>query len=164
MLISKNKFDLLKTTLSESKTSLLWWASYLESQNDIANAMEYYKKANDTKNIIRLYLKENKLTDAKNIYDKTKDIDGAYLIGNYFEKNNNIKDAILYYGLSGRINQAFRLAKENQLDNDIYALGMKAPKNTQNLIAEYFEEKNDYEKAINLYLLGSNIRKGLNLF
>ena len=163
MLISKNKFDLLKTTLSESKTSLLWWASYLESQNDMANAMEYYIKANDTKNIIRLYLKENKLTDAKNIYEKTKDKDGAYLIGNYFEKNNNIKDAILYYGLSGRINQAFRLAKENQLDNDIYALGMKAPKNTQNLIAEYFEEKNDYEKAINLYLLGSNIRKGLNL-
>ena len=40
---------------------------------------------------------------------------------------------------------------------------MKAPKNTQNLIAEYFEKKQKLEKAISLYLLGSNIRNRLNL-
>ena len=45
----------------------------------------------------------------------------------------------------------------------IYALGTQAPKHTQNLIAEYFEKKNKLKEAIDLYLQGSNIRKGLNL-
>ena len=90
-------------------------------------------------------------------------MDGAYLIGNYFEKNNSIKNAIDYYRISGRFNQAFRLAKEKGLDKEIYSLGTQAPKNTQNLIAEYFEKKNKLREAIDLYLQGSNIRKGLNL-
>jgi intraflagellar transport protein 140 len=124
-----------------------------------------------------LYLKENKIDDAikvfeegKNKYKLKKDqkylrgyMDGAYLIGNYFEKNNSIKNAIDYYRISGRFNQAFRLAKEKGLDKEIYSLGTQAPKNTQNLIAEYFEKKNKLREAIDLYLQGSNIRKGLNL-
>ncbi len=165
MLISKNKIELLEKSLSDSNNnvSLLWWASYLESKGDFDKALETYKKAKDSTNIIRLLLKKDKLEEAIKEYEKEKEIDGAYLIGNYYEKNKDIKKAIVYYGTSGRINQAFRIAKENNLDNDISALGMKAPKNTQNLIAEYFEEKGQIERAIELYLLGSNIRKGLNL-
>ena len=165
MLISKNKSELLEQSIGDSNNniSLLWWASYLESKDDFDKALETYKKANDCKNIIRLLLQKNQLEEAIKEYNKEKDIDGAYLIGNYYEKNKDIKNAIIYYGISGRINHAFRLAKENNLDNDIAALGMKAPKSTQNIIAEYFEEKGQIERAIELYLLGSNIRKGLNL-
>lgn len=165
MLISKNKFEMLQVHLDDDTdhTSLLWWASYLESKNDIDGALEYYQKAKDNANIVRLLIKTNKIDEAKKICDETKNIDGQYLLGKYYESNNEIKNAIHYFGTSGRFNQAFRLAKENSLDNDIYAIGMNAPKNTQNLIAEYFESKNQIEKAINLYLLGSNIRKGLNL-
>ena len=179
MLIFLNQIDKLEETLNEdgNPESLLRLASYFESQEEYDEALEYYKKADDIQNVIRIYLKNDKIEDAKNVcdegkqrYNQTKQknylrgyMDGAYLIGNYYEKNNLIKEAIQYYGNSGRINQAFRLAKEKGLDNDIYALGLKAPKNTQNLIAEYFEKKQQLEKAISLYLLGSNIRKGLNL-
>ena len=164
LLISKNKIEMLQNTIDDNNaSSLIWWASYLESTNDTAKAMSFYEKANDTANVVRLLLKDNKLEKAKKIVDETKHNDAAYLLGGYYENNSDVKNAILYYGISGRINQAFRLAKENGLDNDIYALGMKAPKNTQNHIAEYFESKNEIEKAITLYLLGSNIRKGLNL-
>ena len=90
-------------------------------------------------------------------------MDGAFLIGKYYEENNSTKNAIDFYRVSGRFNQAFRLAKEKGLDNEIYALGTQAPKHTQNLIAEYFEKKNKLKEAIDLYLQGSNIRKGLNL-
>ena len=165
MLISKNKSELLEQSIGDSNNniSLLWWASYLESKGDFEKALDTYKKAKDSKNIIRLLLQKDKLEEAIKEYNKEKDIDGAYLIGCYYEKNKDIKNAILYYGISGRINHAFRIAKENNLDNDIAALGMKAPKSTQNIIAEYFEEKGQIERAIELYLLGSNIRKGLNL-
>ena len=163
MLISKGKLNLLENNLNEKTPALLWWASYLESQGDYDKALSHYKQAQDTPNVVRLLLKEDKLEEAKKICDDTQNKDACYLLGRYYETKNNAKNAIAYYGSSGRINQAFKLAKENGLDNDIYTLGTKAPKNTQNLIAEYFEKKNDIEKAIYLYLLGSNIRKGLNL-
>ena len=179
MLISLNNIEKLEETLKEegNPESLLRLASYYESQEDYEEAMEYYKKADDIQNIIRLYLKENHIDEAIKVFQEGKDkfkikkdkkylrgyMDGAYLIGNYYEKNNSLKNAIDFYRVSGRFNQAFRLAKEKGLDQEIYALGTQAPKNTQNLIAEYFEKKNKLKEAIDLYLQGSNIRKGLNL-
>ena len=179
MLISLNYIDKLEETLKEdgNPESLLRLASYYESQEEYEDAMEYYKKADDIQNVIRLYLKENHIDEAIKVFQEGKEkfkmkkeqkylkgyMDGAYLIGNYYEKNNSMKNAIDYYRVSGRFNQAFRLAKEKGLDKEIYALGTQAPKNTQNLIAEYFEKKNKLKEAIDLYLQGSNIRKGLNL-
>ena len=179
MLISLNLIDKLEETLKEDDNpeSLLRLASYLESQEEYEEALEYYQKADDIQNIIRLYLKENKIDEAIKVFEEGKEkfktkkeqkylrgyMDGAYLIGNYYEKNNSIKNAIDYYRTSGRYNQAFRLAKEKGLDKEIENLGTIAPKNTQNLIAEYFEKNNKLDKAIDLYLKGSNIRKGLNL-
>ena len=179
MLIAVNNIEKLEETLSEdgNPESLLRLASYFESQEENEDAMNYYKKADDIQNIIRLYLKENQIDEAIKVFEEGKEkfktkkeqkylkgyMDGAYLIGNYYEKNNSIKNAIDYYRISGRFNQAFRLAKEKGLDKEIYALGTQAPKNTQNLIAEYFEKKNKLKEAIDLYLQGNNFRKGLNL-
>ena len=179
MLISVNNIEKLEETLTEdgNPESLLRLASYFESQEEYEDAMTYYKKADDIQNIIRLYLKENQVEEAIKIFEEGKEnyktkkeqkylrgyMDGAFLIGNYYEKNNSIKNAIDFYRISGRFNQAFRLAKENGLDKEIYALGTQAPKNTQNLIAEYFEKKNKLKEAIDLYLQGNNFRKGLNL-
>ena len=179
MLISLDNIEKLEETLKEegNPESLLRLASYHESQEQYEEAMEFYKKADDIQNIIRLYLKENHIDEAIKVFEEGKEkfkikkeqkylrgyMDGAYLIGNYYEKNNSMKNAIDFYRVSGRFNQAFRLAKEKGLDQEIYALGTQAPKNTQNLIAEYFEKKNKLKEAIDLYLQGSNIRKGLNL-
>ena len=179
MLIAVNNIEKLEETLNEDENpeSLLRLASYFESQEEFEDAMNYYKKADDIQNIIRLYLKENQIDEAIKVFEEGKEkfktkkeqkylkgyMDGAYLIGNYYEKNNSIKNAIDYYRISGRFNQAFRLAKEKGLDKEIYALGTQAPKNTQNLIAEYFEKKNKLKEAIDLYLQGNNFRKGLNL-
>ena len=62
-----------------------------------------------------------------------------------------------------RINQAFRLAKEHNMDAEIYNLGLQAPQMTKNTIAEYFERKNDYIKAAKLYQLSGNIKNALNM-
>ena len=62
-----------------------------------------------------------------------------------------------------RINQAFRLAKEHNMDAEIYNLGLQAPQMTKNTIAEYFEWKNDYIKAAKLYQLSGNIKNALNI-
>jgi len=105
MLINLNFIDKLEETLNEdgNPESLLRLASYYESQDDLEGAMTYYKKADDIQNVIRLYLKENKIDEAKNVFEEGKKkfksthdakdlkgyMDGAFLIGNYYEKNNS---------------------------------------------------------------------------
>lgn len=165
MLISKGRIDLLEKFMSvgTDKNSLYWWASYLEANGEIEKALDCYRKANDWTNIVRVLLAQDKLSEAKQITDETKDQGACYLLGKYYENIGDIKNAIYYYALSGRINQAFRLAKEHNMDNEIYNLGLKANPNTQNLIAEYFEERGQWEKAINLYIMSKNIKSALNL-
>jgi len=165
MLVQKNRIDLLENYMGkgEDQKTLNWWATYLESQGDIEKALVYCKKAQDYSNMIRILLSQGKFQEAKTLSDETKDQGACFLMGKYNESINDIRMAIFYYALSGRINQAFRLAREHNMDSDIFNLALKAPSLTQNLIAEYFENKGNYEKAINLYLLSGNIKKALNL-
>ena len=144
MLISLNNIEKLEETLNEdgNPESLLRLASYYESLEEYDDALEYYKKSDDIQNVIRLYLKENKIDEAIKVFEEGKEkyisskeqkylrgyMDGTYLIGNYYEKNNSIKNAIDYYRVSGRFNQAFCLSKEKGLDKEIYALGNASPK------------------------------------
>lgn len=165
MLVQKNRIDLLEIYMGkgEDLQSQLWWAAYLESQGDLDNSMLYYKKAKDWSNLTRLLLSLNRSAEAKEICDDKKDPGASYLMGHFHEGQNDIRNAIYYYALSGRINQAFRLAKEHNLDAEIYNLGLKAPQHTQNLIAEYFEKKGIFDKSITLFLLAGNVKKALNL-
>lgn len=165
MLVQKNKIDILENYMLKGNdpNSILWWASYLEGQNQIDKALTFYEKAKSFSNIVRLLLVSSNLNDAKNICDKTKDSGACYLLGKYYESIDDIKNAINYYAASGRVSQAFKLAKEHNMDTEIYNLGLKANVQTQNLIAQYLENRGLIEKAINLYLSGSNIKKALNL-
>jgi intraflagellar transport protein 140 len=166
MLVQKGRLDLLEQYMKgrlDDVNSMLWWAAYLESQGRIEEALEYYKKAKDWTNVVRLLIQTNRIHEAKEICDDTKDQGACFLMGQYYEGIGDIKLAIYYYALSGRINQAFRLAKEHNMDNEIYNLGLKANAQTQNLIAEYFEKKGIYDKAVNLYLLAGNIKKALGI-
>ncbi len=165
MLVQKNRLDLLENYMGkgEDKKTLSWWATYLESQGDLEKALLHYKNALDYSNMVRILLSQGKFQEAKTISEETKDQGACFLMGKYYESINDIRMAIYYYAQSGRINQAFRLARQHNMDSDIFNLGLKAPALTQNLIAEYFENKANYEKAINLYLLSGNIKKSLNL-
>lgn len=165
MLVQKNRIDLLENYMGkgEDKKTLIWWGTYLESQGEHEKALNTYKKASDFSNTVRLLISQGRYAEAKNISDENKDQGACFLMGKYYESIDDIRTAIYYYAQSGRINQAIRLAREHNMDSDIFNLALKAPSLTQNLIAEYFENKLNYEKAINLYLLSGNIKKALNL-
>jgi intraflagellar transport protein 140 len=164
MLIHKGRGDLLEKHMKdEGAENSSWWAAYLENEGQIEKALEYYKKIKDWSNVVRLLIMCKRVEEAKDICDDSKNQGAAFLMGRHYESIGDIKQAIFYYALSGRINQAFRLAKDNNMDVEIYNLGLKANPATQNLIAEYFEKKGIFDKAITLYLLAGNIRKALNL-
>lgn len=167
MLILKGRIDLLEKymnlEINENKSSMNWWAAFLESRGEIEKALVYYEKASDYSNIVRILLALNKIEDAKKLTDETKDEGACFLMGKYYESIGNIKLAIYYFALSGRINQAFRLARDYNMDAEIYNLGLKANSQTQNLIADYFEKKDSHEKAINLYIMSKNIKAAMNL-
>jgi hypothetical protein len=46
----------------------------------------------------------------------SSDPQACFTIARYFEGEGNIADAILYYGKSGRLTHAIRLAKEHNFD------------------------------------------------
>ena len=165
MLIGKGRIDLLEQFMSigEDNNSLHWWAAYLEANGQIEKALEYYQKSKDWTNIVRVLLALERVEEAKKITDETKDQGSCFLMGKYYESIGEIKLAIYYYALSGRINQAFRLAREHNMDAEIYNLGLKANSHTQNLIGEYFENKGNNEKAVNLYIMAKNIKAAMNL-
>jgi intraflagellar transport protein 140 len=165
MLVNNNRLDLLEAYMGkgEDLLSLLWWASYSESQGDFEKALLYYRRAKDWSNVVRILIQMNRITEAKEICDNLKDPGACFLMGRYYESISDIRNAIYYYALSGRINQAFRLAKEHNMDIEIFNLGLKATNTTQNLIADYFADKGVYDKAITLYLLAGNIKKALKL-
>jgi intraflagellar transport protein 140 len=165
MLVQKGKIDMLEQHMGkgEDAQSIIWWASYLESQGDIEKALANYKKGNDWTNYVRLLISSKRISDAKEICDTWKNQGACFLLGKYYETLPDIRNAIYYYTLSGRISYAFRIARQNNMDPEIYNLGLKAPTQTQYLIAEYFEKKAGYEKAITLYLLSGNIKKAMNL-
>jgi intraflagellar transport protein 140 len=165
MLIQKNKLDILEEFINKETDPefYIWWASYQERNDNVEQALSYYKKANDYSNIVRILIASNDIDEAKKICKETKDRGACFLLGRAMEDNNDIKSAIFYYGMSMRINQAFRLAKEHNLDAEIYNLGLQAPQATKNTIAEYFERKNDYIKSAKLYQLAGNIKNALNI-
>jgi intraflagellar transport protein 140 len=165
MLIQTGRGDLLEAFMNSSndENAALWWAAYLESQGEFEKALQFYQKVKDWSNVVRMLISLNRIPEAKVICDETKNPGACFLLGRHYESIGEIKLAIHYYALSGRINQAFRLAKDHNMDLEVYNLALKANASTQSLIAEYFEKKGVYDKAINLYLLAGNIRKALNL-
>jgi intraflagellar transport protein 140 len=165
MLIKNGKENELEQFINNEKDSKLyvWWASYCERNGKLEEAMEYFTKAKDHTNICRIYLANNKIDEAKQICDETKDQGACYLLGRLLEETGEIKEAINYYALSLRINQAFRLAKSNNLDGEIYNLALQAQPSTKSTIADYFEKKGDYVKAAKLFQQSGNIKKALNI-
>ena len=165
MLIQKNKMSILEEFINKETDPdfFRWWASYCERNDNIDQAIAYYKKANDYTNIVRILISTNNMEEARRICNETKDPGACFLLGRAMEDNNENKEAIYYYGMSMRINQAFRLAKEHNMDSEIYNLGLQAPQLAKNTIAEYFERKNDHIKAAKLYQLSGNIKSALNI-
>lgn len=74
-----------------------------------------------------------------------------------------MKEAIHFFERAGRFNHAVRLAKEQGYESELMNMALQSSQETMVDVAHYFEEKQVYDKAVQLYQKGGNIPRALDL-
>lgn len=162
------KFDFmdeLETYIQKSTDPVLlkWWAAYLESKEMYDRAKKYYSKACDFLSLVRISCFQGDMSSAAGIVMESEDKAAAYYFARQLEAKGDLNQAITYYASSGCYNHAIRLAKVNHMDTDMMRFALKAAPTLMLECAAYFEDKNEYEKSIQLYHKGGDLGKAMDL-
>lgn len=166
MLYSNMKVAELERYVNQKRDAELfrWWAQLLESKADIAGAIRCYTDAEDFGSVIRVYINQGEVEKAMNLCKEKDSKVGWYLLGQYFERQNEVRDAMQLYAKSQRFHHAARLAQENKLDGELMSLVLRSGSIKLMLkSAKYFEEKHFLDRAVVLYHKGKNLKKALDL-
>jgi intraflagellar transport protein 140 len=105
----------------------------------------------------------NETNRAAEIVHESRSTAGAYHLARHLEGRGDINEAIQYFAKSGCYNHAIRLARQYQLDTDLLQFSIKARPSLQVDCANYFEQKGEFEKAVQLYQKGGELAKALDL-
>jgi len=165
MLWNKNRLDRLEAYINEKKDPQLyrWWAQYLESKGNTAEAVKFYKLSNDDASLARISCNQEDLPTASKIALDSKDPYAAYHVARKYEASGQIHEAIKFYTKSQRLHHAIRLAKMKGMDSEVFNLSLLSSKTIILQSAAYFEERKQYEKCATLYDKGGNTRKALKI-
>jgi intraflagellar transport protein 140 len=167
MLFHLNKLDDLEDYVHKSSDSTLmkWWGKYLESNERYDKAKKYYSKAGDYLSLVRIACFKNDFDKAAEIVLETGDSAAAYHLGRQLENRGEHQEAINYYAKSGCYNHSIRLAKSYGLDSELmkYALKSTTTKTLMLECGDYFENRNEPDKAIQLYHKGGDLNRALDL-
>ncbi|XP_003739210.1 WD repeat-containing protein 19 [Galendromus occidentalis] len=123
-----------------SNTVILQYAKYKESEGSYKEALEAYEKAKDFDSIIRVELRHmNNLERAAKLARDTRSVQGAKIVAEYFQSQNDMSSAIEFLVFSNCAEEAFALAQKTR-QMEIYA---SVAENDYERVAQYFEEERD---------------------
>jgi intraflagellar transport protein 140 len=156
----EHRVDELEEYVMRSNDSQLlrWWAQFSESNGEFDKAKNFYEKAGDYLNLVRIHCYNQEFDQAQTIVQKSNDKASAYhlarqheAIGREQEAVSSIQTAIQLYEKADQYNHAIRLAKEYQLDAELMQYALHSDDNLKIECANYFEQKRDFSKAVQLY-------------
>ena len=159
LLIDKIKSPKLLTYLAKMK----------ESEKLYKEAEKAYESALDWDNVIRINLKflDNPEKAKAVIHSKSKSEIGALMLAEYYESKNKKKEAIEFYLIALKYENAFIIAQShNEMDTyaKFFILSEKINIEEFKRIAQYYEGKNEQGKAGVFYEKCGNYQKALTLF
>lgn len=165
MLYTVNQIEELEDYVQHSNdvTLLKWWAAYMESKERYDKARKYYSKAGDYLSLVRILCFQGEFKRASDIINETKDSAASYHLARQLEGQGELQDAITYYAASGCYNHAIRLAKAYNMDAELMTFALKSTPSLMLDCAVHFENKGDYEKAVQLYHKGGDYLHALDL-
>ena len=165
MLFELDRMDELESYVQRSDNAdmLKWWAKYLESNERYDKAKKYYAKAEDFLSVVRILCFKGDFESAFAIVSETNDRAAAYHIARQLEQRGEKDTAIEYFSKSGCYNHSIRLAREAGLDAELLKYAVKSTKSSMLDCAQYFEKKDELDKAVQLYHKGGNLNKALDL-
>ncbi|CAD8171970.1 unnamed protein product [Paramecium pentaurelia] len=150
----------------KSPKLLILYAKAKESEGAFQEAENVYEKAEDWENVVRLNLNQlNNIERAKFILrNKCKTVTLALMVAQYCERRGSKAEAVEFLILAEKKEQAFALA-QNYNEMDSYVEHMKAFSLEERLqVAQYFEGKNQLDKAAFHYEKAQDPMKALRLY
>ena len=165
MLFHLNRLDDLEDYVQKSSdgTLLKWWAKYLEANERYDKAKKYYAKAQDYLSLVRICCFKGDFDKSAQIVHDTSDVAAAYHLARQLEGKGEHQEAINYYAKSGCYNHSIRLAKAHGLDGELMRFALKSTKSLMLDCGDYFELRNEPDKAIQLYHKGGDLNRALDL-
>ncbi|CAM2099468.1 unnamed protein product [Caretta caretta] len=141
-----------------------WWAQYLESQSDMESALRYYELAQDYFSLVRVYCFQGNIQKAAEIANETGNWAASYHLARQYESQDEIKQAVHFYTRAQAFNNAIRLCKENNLDDQLMNLALLSSPEDMIEAACYYEEKGEQmDRAVMLYHKAGHFSKALEL-
>ncbi|NWT55385.1 IF140 protein, partial [Erythrocercus mccallii] len=141
-----------------------WWAQYLESQSDMESALKYYALAQDYFSLVRVHCFQGNIQKAAEIANETGNGAASYHLARQYESQEDIKQAVHFYSRAQAFNNAIRLCKANNLDDQLMNLALLSSPEDMIEAACYYEEKGDQmDRAVMLYHKAGHLSKALEL-
>uniref|UniRef100_A0A671LF64 Intraflagellar transport protein 140 homolog n=1 Tax=Sinocyclocheilus anshuiensis TaxID=1608454 RepID=A0A671LF64_9TELE len=141
-----------------------WWGHYLESQSDMEAALHYYDLAQDYLSQVRVYCYLGNIQKASEIANETGNRAASYHVARQYEGQDEISQSVHFYTRAQAYNNAIRLCKENNLDEQLMNLALLSNPEDMMDTAMYYEEKGTHmDRAVMLYHKAGHVSKALEL-
>ncbi|XP_054848420.1 intraflagellar transport protein 140 homolog [Eublepharis macularius] len=148
----------------KDKTLWKWWAQYLESQADMEGALKYYELAQDYFSLVRVYCFQGNIQKAAEIANETGNWAASYHLARQYESQDDIKQAVHFYTRAQAFNNAIRLCKENNLDDQLMNVALLSSPEDMIEAAHYYEQNVEkMDRAVMLYHKAGHLSKALEL-
>uniref|UniRef100_A0A8B9HVY6 Intraflagellar transport 140 homolog (Chlamydomonas) n=1 Tax=Astyanax mexicanus TaxID=7994 RepID=A0A8B9HVY6_ASTMX len=136
----------------KDKSLYKWWGHYLESQSDMESALRFYDYAQDYLSQVRVHCYLGNIQKASEIANETGNRAASYHVARQYEGQEKISQSVHFYTRAQAYNNAIRLCKENNMDEQLMNLALLSNPEDMMDTACYYEEKGAHmDRAVMLY-------------
>ncbi|XP_062847169.1 intraflagellar transport protein 140 homolog isoform X2 [Trichomycterus rosablanca] len=156
----------LEIYINKMKDKILykWWGHYLESQSDMESALRYYDYAQDYLSQVRVHCYLGNIQKASEIANETGNRAASYHVARQYEGQDKISQSVHFYTRAQAYNNAIRLCKENNMDEQLMNLALLSNPDDMMDTAAYYEERGEHmDRAVMLYHKAGCVSKALEL-
>lgn len=103
------------------------------------------------------------ISRADSIARESNDKSACYHLARHYENTGKIQEAIQFYTRAQTYSNAVRICKENNLPNELWTVANLARSRDKAIAAAFFEEVEDYKRAVELYHRSGMIHKAVEM-
>lgn len=103
------------------------------------------------------------ISKAEGIAKSNDDRAACYFLARHYENIGKMKDSVHFYTRARSYTNAVRICKENDLQDELWSVVQLAQSREKASAATFFEENNDYKKAVELYYKAGKLHEAVEI-